>query len=408
MAKGHGTKSRRKGPKKSLLSKKAEIDKLIQAGNEKFASRSASFGPHSSSIQFSRPQPLAPNLTKRAQQVHTLHPARNSTRIEPRQVVSGLPEEEHQQGPIYDRRSQETPDVPLVRLPCEPAILRSQRYIRKGHFPFLKLPGELRNRIYDYAISKELYIIEWLNHNQRSKSLTYKLSQRSKLHGPQLPPDAARRRRLLDIHRRKDSRQHLSEDSIQPSPAVLLLVCRKISEEAASVFYSKSMFYFHGLGCLRHFLDNLRPIAMTSVRRLSLRYRAYGNPAKTEHQCWKEKHDQLWESLCWRITDGCSLTHLDLDLTLNKSPVSFASFDQVHVAPMGTQWIRPLWAFQDAGIQRCWGHIRCTSQPDTVLEVESWKMRKEILGEMWDEEFESSRDAYGFEKSRKKALALIL
>lgn len=168
------------------------------------------------------------------------------------------------------------------------------------------------------------------------------------------------------------------------------------------MFYSKSTFGFHGLGALRHFLNNLRPIAKTSITRLSVNYRAYGNPSRTENLWIKARHDRTWEKLCWRITDECiSLTHLNLDLKLNKSPVSFAPFDKANTTDLGTQWIKPLWAFQDAGIERLWGRIRCTTKESSVVEVESWKMRKEILGDLWDEEAESNRDAYGNERRRR-------
>lgn len=37
-----------------------------------------------------------------------------------------------------------------------------------------------------------------------------------------------------------------------------------------------------------------------------------------------------------------------------------------------------------------------------MLEVESWKMRKEILGDLWDEDAERKRDAYGWERGKKR------
>ena len=52
-------------------------------------------------------------------------------------------------------------------------------------------------------------------------------------------------------------------------------------------------------------------VAASGVYQIS-RYRAYGKPLQTEHQQWKEKHDELWEDLCWRIEDGCFLTQVQL------------------------------------------------------------------------------------------------
>ena len=72
-------------------------------------------------------------------------------------------------------------------------------------------------------------------------------------------------------------------------------------------------------------------------------------------------------------------------------------------AGIGAQWIKPLWAFQDVGIQRCWVRLHCLSKDSSVLEVESWKVRKEILGALWNEEEEAQRDAYGVEKCHVEA-----
>ena len=41
-----------------------------------------------------------------------------------------------------------------------------------------------------------------------------------------------------------------------------------------------------------------------------------------------------------------------------QSPLRFAPFDLVE-AGIGAQWIKPLWAFQDVGIQRCQVRLHC-------------------------------------------------
>ena len=396
MAKGHGTQNRGRGPKKTCISKKAEMDKLIQASKERPPSKTTS-SSRAKGKWHSYRQQVPHSWTH--QQRHGITPNRSLVRTEPKPITPGLPEP-IQKDLICDRRSLEGPVRALVRLPYEPTTSRALRHKPQGQFPFLQLPGELRNKIYSYAIPEKNYAIEWRHHNHQNKSLTHEVIRDIRRQNPKLPLDTAKRRRLLDTHTRPDGEKRLSVEDRHSGPTVLLLVCKQMSEEAASVLYSKSMFCFHGLGSLRHFLDDLRPMTMKSIRRLSLKYRAYGNPAKTEDQRWKEKHDRLWESLCWRIADDCSLTQLRLELTLNKSPVSFSSFDQVEAADLGAHWIKPLWAFQDIGIKKCGARVRCISQPSAVLEVESWKLRREILGEMWDPKAESKVDAYGDDKEK--------
>ena len=398
------------GEKKSMVGKKNEIDKLIEAS--KNASSASVSKPVGRAIRSSS-TPQAKIVSQAAQKGKAWHPqARQRTQgyqiprvPSPKKIIPGLPEPQHL---ILDQRSPASPQKPLVRLPCEPPTPRALRYERNGVFPFLDLPGEIRNQIYDLAIVKDEYRLVWVNNNHKSKSLTYRhprSTTTSKIvlpKEPVLPKDAAQRRRSLDIKNKpKAIRERLPSDYYGAIPTTLLLVNKQTHDEAASVFYAKSTFHFHALGTLRHFLDQLTPVATKSITNLALKYQAYGNPQFKDSRPWKAKHDRLWDDLCWRVADECSLKNLLLDLTLNTSPTSFCSLDEAEFEGIGAAWIRPLWAFQDINLQRCWARIRCPSKEDSVLEVESWKLRKDILGDAWDDEVESGRDAYGYSKSRK-------
>ena len=374
------------------------IDKLIEETNRKKALSGTKLPPGIVNVHLPPPK-----LTSRDDP----HRSSPSSHTQPPKVIPGLTQDQilHSSASEHLYHLKE----PLVLFPREPNTKRALRYTPQGYFPFLKLPGELRNRIYEYTITGQLYEIGWVDNNRKTKTLTYRLPKLGKAYEPHLEADTARRRRQLDYCRRVPSQKRLAEGSIHAGPAALLAVCSKMHEEACSVFYSKSSFTFHGLGALRHFLDHLSPVAMESLTQLSIKYRAYGEPNRTQDQKWKAKHDQLWEDLCWRIADQCtSLTRLSLDLTLNKSPLWFAPFDLADRAGIGARWIIPLWAFQDAGIQQCKVRLHCLSKDDSVLEVESWKVRKEILGASWDEEAEATRDAYGYEKTPRTRKAMVI
>lgn len=331
---------------------------------------------------------------------------------EPKKVLPGLPQDSRCREPdhlILDRRHLMQPGVPLIHLPKEPTTTRSLRYTPKGHFPFLILPGELRNKIYDYVIPREIYALDWLGGNQKSKTMTYRLPRRSKAFGPRLKADALERRVLLRNIRYVGRKNIMEEQYRESSPVSLLWVCKQMYPEASSMFYSKSTFLFSLLGTLRHFLDTLHPQNKASITRLAINYHAYGHPVKTENQRWKARHDRAWEDLCWKVSEECtSLTNLALDLVLNKSPLRFTSFDNAADHGVSTRWMLPLWAFQDVDIKRCWCHLRSTSIEETVLEVESQIVRKEILGANWDEEAEATRDAYGFEKIKPRRNGIVL
>ena len=405
-----------KGQKKSLVSKKAEIEKLVDLSKASSSIQSKLTSRNTKNKNPSR-QPTARDAKSRPSK-----PNQGLRDLAPKPIVPGLPGLDYASFLLCDRRSYETPGVTLIRLPSEPSIPRALRYERKGHFPFLQLAGEIRNKIYDYIIAEDSYLVDWIDQRQKSKSLTYK-SLSLKLRGPRLRPDAAQHRRSLDFYRRRLMNKHLSPKDICPGPTALLFVCKQMSEEAASVLYSKCMFKFVKLGTLRHFLDHLRPNTMRSIRKVSIVYHAYRNPAKITDRYAKKNHDRLWEDLCWRLADNCSLTDLNLDITLNKSPVSFATLDQLDPLHPGHEWMKPLWAFQDAGpedvsIKRCWLRLRCESfetqwnpetwreEPSEVLGIESQNLRRQILGEQWDEEAEKDRDYFGVSKGTRDTPAL--
>ncbi|KAL9126064.1 MAG: hypothetical protein Q9217_004822 [Psora testacea] len=301
---------------------------------------------------------------------------------------------------VLDRRHERKA---LTSLPKEPHTERALRYIPRGQFPFLELPGELRNKIYNYAIPCESYAINWVHHKQRSRSLTYRLGGRDKAFAPRLEPDVIERRRATrNLH--NSVRGIIMEDvHEQINPVSLLWVCRKMYPEAATIFYGKSTFSFTFLSTLRHFLNNLTVADKAAITRLTVKYQAYGHPAKTENAIYKHKHDKAWEDLCWRIADECpSLTSLALDLNLRRCPISFGPLEIAHIGGFSTKWMQPLWAFEDRNLKRFLLKLRSAIMDGAVLEVESQNLRKAVLGEAWDQEAEAKRDAFGNDNRKKK------
>lgn len=180
------------------------------------------------------------------------------------------------------------------------------------------------------------------------------------------------------------------------SSVALSWVCKKMYGEASSMFYSKSTFIFEGIGPLRHFLNNMTPQNKASITKLKLIYKAYGHPAKTENRIWKVKADRKWEDLCWRISYECTaVTHLILDLDYGYSKLQFVPLFDVDGHAFGTEWRYPLWAFEDFDLKSCACRLRSATTSETVLEVESYKIRQALLGDAWNDEAERERDAFG-------------
>lgn len=256
-------------------------------------------------------------------------------------------------------------------------------------FNFLLLPGELRNKIYNYAFPEEFFQLQWIE--KTDSYLTYSLPKRGKI-GPCLGPSAGRRRRLFDYPRRVRSKEVIPPYRLSPGPAALLLTCKKVNEEATAIFYASSTFSFKAPNILRAFLKPLSPTAKDAICSIAIKHYTAGNPRYTDFQQWKRTSDRNWDDLLWDAADDLvSLDHLSIDLTINDVPVFFGP---------NVSWKVPFLAFQEMGIKKCEVTLRNFTTPPAVLEVEQYVLRKEILGKEFREEDEVEAD-------RKKALAAL-
>lgn len=323
--------------KKSQLAKKAEIERLVQTAKQvtvKLPSKPPICRPF---MQIIYPQLVPPVLTRN---------------VPPQNVA--------------------------VRLPPPSRPLRKPLNLRP--FNFCDLPGELRNKVYGYVFTQEFYKICWADNTKTS--LTYKLPKRPVYASPRLDPSVSRRRRLFDYPRRICSNEVIEPYQLSPGPAALLLTCKLISEEASSLFYSKSTFTFQNLGTFAAFLDTLGIAKKASIRSLHLRHHTAGNPFLTQHRAWKNVYDDKWDELCLKVSDELtSLEELSIDITINDVPMFFSPDEP---------WMMALLWFEDIGLKRCSLTLRSHGALNTVLEVESDKLRRTLLGK----NFQMGKDGY--------------
>lgn len=259
--------------------------------------------------------------------------------------------------------------------------------------PFLNLPGEIRNLIYNYVFPRELYQICCLD--KRAKSLTYRFATQP-LKGPRLDPSVDRRRRLLDYPRRIRSNERVPIYELSPGPAAILLTCKQIHQEAASLLYTNSTFTFSSLRAFSTFLNTIRISCKKSIRSLHLKHYTAGNLGLTQTNKGKEGYDRKWENICWKVRDElCNLKELSIVLTINDTPLVFGK---------EAAWKAPLLAFSGIGLKRC-SIILKGATIDTVLEVEAHKLRQFLLGE----NFLSGAKAHSFWfiKEKQRPLAFL-
>ena len=288
----------------------------------------------------------------------------------------------------------------------------------KGYFPFLELPGELRNKIYHYCIPARSFSITWLKRSKgQPRGLTYRrpTDPQGRGEAPKTKPDIHESRLATrhpnhpnsDVQRRR----HVMEAiySQKRSPIAMLWVCRAMYPEASSAFYGKCSFGFDQLSCLRYFLQNLSVANTRSITTLCIKHHAYGHPYLLANEKWKKKADEAFEELCSQITTSCtSLTHLRLDLNYHRCPIRFGPVAEALYEDFTHQWMVALWVFDQAILESLRLRLYSDVVEDTVLEVASHELRRELLGPRWDEKKQARCDPFGFPLVKKTKVLRIV
>ncbi|KAL2427175.1 hypothetical protein ABEF95_009756 [Exophiala dermatitidis] len=199
----------------------------------------------------------------------------------------------------------------------------SQQQVAKP-FPFLDLPGELKNKIYDLVVpttrvvitgshpKKDLETLKWMFPNMEHKT----------------------RFRLLG---------EVTGDTERASMA-LLLTCRQMNEEVVTFIYSRTTFCFDRMVVLNKFLNVIPGAAAKSIGKLEITHVGYGEPQWIRDRTWKLRHDEKWAKTLKRIQmEMTSLTTLVLDLTL---------FDWPCRLEIDESWAKPLLDLAADGLER--------------------------------------------------------
>lgn len=261
-----------------------------------------------------------------------------------------------------------------VRLPV-PETRKSIPLMPSKPFPFLRLPQELQDQIFEYYFDHPLtFHVKPVS--QRSKALTYTLPNQPEANWPKVKAGAWRRRRKLDYPRRiRSNEADIPTYTIPTGFAALLNVHPRIAAGAAKYFYRLHTFRFTSMRALQAFMDMIAPSSKEAIRNLEINHYTAGC-GWTDYRIWKAKYDNYYEKTLWRA--GCELTGLqtlEMNLRVNDIPLDFGP-DVV--------WREPFEAFGDM-------NLSCVKiKVDTLLkehkdamEVESYLIEQELLGEQY-------------------------
>jgi hypothetical protein len=188
--------------------------------------------------------------------------------------------------------------------------------------PFLRLPGELRTRIYEYVI--KTYRVEVVrtrpNGSEDHKPVFCRLSHRK------LPV-------------RNPATHAVPSSCSPPSPPLplgLVFSCEKIYCETVLYLYTNTQFVFSSTKPMRDFLSRTPQKSLAMIRHLELNYDMYSEPQYTEFRVFKFRSDLAWHLACHRMSWALkSLRELYLNLTIRDWPIKLELYEQWALPALG-------------------------------------------------------------------------
>lgn len=210
-------------------------------------------------------------------------------------------------------------------LPSKPEPLTGMAKLLAGsraqeHCRLLRLPGEIRDKIYEYIF--ETHRVEIIRVKikdaKHPKRIRYRLQHR------QLLP--------------RDPVTHIVTSrgiSFPLSPLALALVfsCKEIYRETLLFQYSTTQFVFTSSKTIRSFLEKTNPEAQGAIRHLELNHVMYNEPRLTAFRWCKDRSDMAWYLACHGMAyNFASLRELHLNLAVWDWPIRLE---------LGERWALP-------------------------------------------------------------------
>jgi len=213
-------------------------------------------------------------------------------------------------------RSHPQPNLPVSHSSAATLLRKSKP------FPFFKLPGEIRNKIYDLVVPQSRVVI--------SGSHPQKELDKLKLANP-LKKHKCPRYRLL------------GKFTKNPTSVSLLLTCRRMNQEAVQFIYTRTTFCFDRIVTINKFFNIAPSAGIRAIENLEITHRGYGEPQWMDDRVWKFKHDAKWRMTLERVKQQMvALRRLSINLTFFDWPCRLETSER---------WARPLLSLAGTGLE---------------------------------------------------------
>ena len=180
----------------------------------------------------------------------------------------------------FDAPLRESQALRLTNLLQKRAVAISSRPLPKRKiFPFLKLPAEIRNIIYEYTLTDPsgINLVGVFKHKRRNVERISAKLQASLAEGSS----------WSDAHRMNNSIRNNQEEEPAPLVTSLLAVNKQIHQEGVDILYGKNEFIFTDSFALYNFMINLGPSRSKSLRTLRILGWLHGRAMKAyNHSCF--------------------------------------------------------------------------------------------------------------------------
>lgn len=233
-------------------------------------------------------------------------------------------------------------------------------------FHFLRLPGEIRNRVYHFLFDEYRVLVRG-NHPQKELQQARKNEPSGGSKAPQ------QRYRLWCSFETHIMAQNPPSYSHSLVPLEVLQTCRTMYHEATPFLYARMALRFESTKVLAKFLDRTPPQALACITRIELIHSTYGEPEDCDHRRWKQQHNAKWLRLCTTIGKKMTdLKEIKVDLWLCDWPTQLE---------VGAKWTRPLLAMKGTGLEDVKIFLRSKSFSEERLQSFATKLEMEMMSE---------------------------
>lgn len=188
-------------------------------------------------------------------------------------------------------------------------------------FPFLELPGEIRNKVYDLLVPETRVVISGSHPQKELKQMKV--------------------REPLKQHKRPHNRLSgkFTGDAV---PTALLFACRQMNEEVVELIYARTTFCFDRIVVINKFLNKVPAAGARRIEKLEITHVGYAEPQWTANREWKLRHDAKWSMTLQAIKkEMTGLDRLSLDISVFDWPCRLETSEK---------WAQPLLQFAEDGL----------------------------------------------------------